>query len=86
MVVAAIVTIVPAALYSGCIIPIASLSKGAQIMAHLMPAMYYNNIVLGCFLKGSGVVEMWPDVLVLGGYAVCLLGTGYALFTKRPKV
>ncbi|MDD2219482.1 MAG: ABC transporter permease [Desulfoplanes sp.] len=86
MVVAAIVTIVPAALYSGCIIPIASLSKGAQVMAHLMPAMYYNNIVLGCFLKGSGAAEMWPDVLVLGGYAVCLLGTGYALFTKRPKV
>ena len=86
MIVSAIVTVVPAALYSGVIIPIPSLSEYAQAAAHLLPAMYYTEIVLGSFLKGVGISALWPDVLILGIYAGVLFLAGYLLFTKRPAV
>ena len=86
MIVSSIVTVVPAVLYSGVFIPISSLSPTAQVAAHLLPAMYYTNIVLGCFLKGVGIAMLWEDVLVLGGYAAVLFASSYLLFTKRPRV
>jgi ABC-2 type transport system permease protein/ribosome-dependent ATPase len=85
IIVTSILTIVPAALYSGVLIPISSLSKGAQIEAHMMPAMYYTNIVLGSFLKGTGITVLWMNVAVLAVYALILFTTGYLLFTKRPR-
>ena len=85
MMVTAIVTLVPGVLYSGVLIPITSLTKTAQILAHCLPAMYYTNIVVGCFLKGVGLRMLWLDTLVLALYATALFAVGYSLFHKRPS-
>lgn len=85
MIVVSIVTTIPAVLYSGMLIPIPSLSEGAQLVAHLMPTMYYTDIVVGTFLKGISWAALWPDVAVLAAYAAALFGAGFALFSKRPK-
>lgn len=85
MIVVSIVTTVPAVLYSGMLIPIPSLSEEAKLVAHLLPTMYYTNIVVGTFLKGIGWRDLWFDVAVLAAYAVILFGLGFALFSKRPK-
>jgi len=81
----AIITVVPAVLYSGVLIPIASLSDAAKVVAHLLPGMYYTNIVMGSFLKGVRWEALWPDMLVLALYAVALFSCGYALFRKRIR-
>jgi ABC-2 type transport system permease protein/ribosome-dependent ATPase len=86
MIVTMVVTMIPAVLYSGLIIPVVSLGAGAQWVARLMPASYYTDIVVGCFLKGVGWAALWPQVLVLAGFASLLFATGYALFSKRPGV
>ena len=86
MIVTAIFTIVPAVLYSGILIPISSLTRAAQVIAHALPAMYYTNIVLGCFLKGVGLQALWLELLILVLYATVLFTIGYAMFSKRPKV
>jgi ABC-2 type transport system permease protein/ribosome-dependent ATPase len=80
----AILTIVPAVLYSGVLIPISSLSSVASVVAHALPGMYYADIVVGSFLKGVGLATLWPDVLALAAYAVALFAIGYTMFTKRP--
>ena len=85
MVLTAIVTVVPAALYSGVLIPIPSLAGEAQVLAHLLPAMYYANIVTGSFLKGVGFAQLWQDVAILALYAGVLFTAGFFLFRKRPK-
>ncbi len=85
MVVTAIATVVPAALYSGVLVPIPSLSGQAQVIAHALPAMYYTNILTGTFLKGTGMADLWQDVLVLTVYAAALFLVGYSLFSKRPR-
>jgi ABC-2 type transport system permease protein/ribosome-dependent ATPase len=86
MIVTAIFTIVPAVLYSGILIPISSLTQAAQAIAHALPAMYYTNIVLGCFLKGVGIRTLWLELLILTLYATVLFSIGYLMFNKRPKI
>ncbi|HND24875.1 MAG TPA: ABC transporter permease [Rhodocyclaceae bacterium] len=85
MIVASIVSIIPAVLYSGMLLPLSSLAPSALAIAHALPPMYFTNIVVGSFLKGVGWGALWRDVLVLAAYALGLFGIGYLLFTKRPK-
>ncbi|GGY20673.1 ABC transporter permease [Paludibacterium paludis] len=85
MIVTMIVTMIPAVLYSGLIIPIVSLGGGANWVAHLMPAMYYTDIVVGCFLKGVGFDALWRPLGVLAAFATVLFALGYAGFSKRPR-
>ncbi|WP_374320079.1 ABC transporter permease [Aquabacterium sp.] len=85
MIVTAIITIVPAVLYSGVLIPVPSLGPTGQVIAHLLPAMYYTDIAVGCFLKGNGLKELWQECLVLALYSFTLFTLGYRFMTKRPK-
>lgn len=85
MIVTSVITLVPAVLYSGILIPVSSLERSAQIVAHLLPAMYYTNIVTACFMKGAGLEYFWKDVAVLSLYALTLLFLGYVFFRKRTK-
>jgi len=80
-----ILTLVPALDYSGFFMPIASLSPEGQVEAHLLPAMYYTNIVVGSFLKGVGLETLWVELVVLAGYTLALFSAGYFLFSKRPR-
>jgi ABC-2 type transport system permease protein/ribosome-dependent ATPase len=84
MIVASIVSIIPAVLYSGVLLPLPSLSPAASVLAHALPPMYYTNIVVGCFLKAVSWHALWLEVAVLAAYAVGLFGLGYLLFSKRP--
>lgn len=85
LIITIILAMVPTILFSGLLVPVSSLGRGAQIQAHLFPAMYYTNILRGSFLKGVGLEVLWMDVLALAVYAVLLLVIGYWLFTKRPR-
>ncbi len=85
MLLTVIVTIIPAVLYSGLLVPIASMEPGAKLQAHLFPAMYYTDIVLGSFLKGVGLEQLWGEVLALLVYAAALWTASLLMFHKRPK-
>ena len=85
MIMTAIITVVPSVLYSGLLVPISSLEAVAQIEAHLFPAMYYSNIVLGSFIKGVGLEVLWGNVVMLIMYAAALWCLSFFLFQKRPK-
>jgi len=85
MIMTAIITVVPSVLYSGLLIPVSSLEAAAQVEAHLFPAMYYTNIVLGSFIKGVGVEVLWGNALMLVIYAAVLWLLSFSIFRKRPK-
>lgn len=85
MIITIVLSTVPTILFSGLIVPVSSLGRGAQFQAHLFPGMYYTNIVRGTFLKNVGLTVLWTDVLALGVYAAVLGIIGYGLFTKRPR-
>ncbi|MGE5622083.1 MAG: ABC transporter permease, partial [Bacillota bacterium] len=80
-----ILAIVPAVQFSGMFTPVAFLPDSSRLLAHFFPPMYYNNIVQGAFLKGTGWPVLWIDVLVLAGYTAALLAAAYVLFKKRTR-
>lgn len=78
-----IVGIIPAIQFSGMINPIETLSSSAWVQAHLFPPMYFENIVLGSFLKGGGGAALWTNLFVLAGFAALLIAVGHRAFHKR---
>ncbi len=83
LMIASIVGIVPAVQFSGMINPVPSLEGAAWVQAHLFPAMYFENIVLGSYLKGVSGADLWMNACVLGGYAALLIALSYGVFRKR---
>ena len=85
LIITMVVAMIPTILFSGLLVPVASLTRGAKIQAHLYPAMYYTDIVRGSFLKGVGADVLWIDLLALAIFAAAMSVVTYRLFTKRPK-
>ena len=85
LIITMVVAMIPTILFSGLLVPVASLTRGAKVQAHLFPAMYYTDIVRGSFLKGVGAEVLWIDLLALAMFAAGMGGLTYQLFTKRPK-
>jgi len=84
-VVTVILTMVPALEYSGFLTPVESMTTEGQIEAHMFPAIYFTDIVVGSFLKGVGFDSLWPNLLALAAYSAVLFAAGYLLFNKRPR-
>jgi len=80
-----VITFIPAMLYSGLMMPLASLSDSAQLQAHAFPAMYYLRLTWGSFLKGLGWDALWGNVVALMLYAGLLWIIAYLNFHKRPR-
>ncbi|MBS0178046.1 MAG: ABC transporter permease [Nitrospira sp.] len=85
LIITMVVAMIPTILFSGLLVPVSSLTRGAKVQAHLFPAMYYTDIVRGSFLKGVGAEVLWIDLLALAMFAAGMGGLTYQLFTKRPK-
>jgi ABC-2 type transport system permease protein len=72
----------PAILLSGLIFPIANMPVFFQYLTYLNPLMYFVIVTQGIFLKGAGLVLLWPQIT-----AMTILGTGMlALAVARFKV
>ena len=82
-----IITILPAFLYSGMLMPISSMQGVSWMEAHIFPVMYYNHILYDVFLIGQGFDS--PKIVfylfVLMGYVVALLGIGSLLLKKEMR-
>jgi len=85
LMIAVILSVIIALQFSGMLTPVALLTGPNWLLAHLLPAMYYQNVVLGAFLKGSGWAVLWPEALVLAVYSVAVLGVVVLLFRKRTR-
>ncbi len=85
MIISTVLSVIIAIQFSGFITPAASLQGGAWVVAHIFPALYYNDVVKGVFLKGVGFAVLWFDVAVLVLFACVVLVLCHALFRKRMR-
>jgi len=74
--------IFPQALLSGLFWPIEEMPAYLQPLAYIMPLTYANRALRDVMLKGWGLAEIWPDLLILTGFAVLFIALG-ALLTRR---
>jgi ABC-2 type transport system permease protein len=85
LMIAVILSVIIALQFSGMLTPVSLLTGPNYVLAHLLPAMYYQDIVLGAFLKGAGWASLGWEALVLAGYSLAVLAIVYALFHKRTR-
>ncbi len=76
-------TILPTIMLSGFLFPISSMPQPLQYLAHILPATYFLIIIRGIMLKGVGLAELWPDVLILTGLGIFLVGNAIRRFRMR---
>jgi ABC-2 type transport system permease protein len=84
-IVTVIVTVIPAFLYSGILIPVANLEGAARIVAHLYPSMYFMRIVHGVYLKDLGLPSLLPHMMILVLYFFILFSAGIWVFRKKER-
>jgi len=66
-------TLLPSFLLSGFIFPISSMPGIIQFFTYLVPAKYFLIVLRGIFLKGTGLVTLWPEVVSLLIFASLIL-------------
>jgi ABC-2 type transport system permease protein len=74
--------IIPQALLSGMFWAVEELPAYLQPVAYVMPLTYANRALRDVMLKGWGLSDIWPNVLILLGFAALFIAAG-ALLTRR---
>jgi ABC-2 type transport system permease protein len=55
--------------------------QAVQAVSYLMPNRHYTGVVRGIMLKGTGLADLWPQVLILGVIGLVL----YVLAASRLR-
>ena len=76
-------TMLPNALLSGMIFPIASMPAPLRLVTNVVPARWFIVIARGIMLKGVGLEHLWLATLVLCARTVVLLGAAVRRFDAR---
>ncbi|HCV44460.1 MAG TPA: ABC transporter permease [Bacteroidetes bacterium] len=67
----------------GFAFPIENMPAVIQWISYLIPLRYFLVIVRGIFLKGTSIVELWPQALALFVFGVSILTLSVLRFRKR---
>ena len=82
MMTSAFVFMMPMILLSGLIFPIENMPAAIRYGTVVIPLRYYNDIVRGIFLKGSGIDVLWPEGAILVGIGVVVFALASRRFRK----
>jgi ribosome-dependent ATPase len=65
-----VISIIPAANFSGVLVPVSSLAGPARLAGLGFPSAWYELVSVGTFTKGLGFQDLWPNLLALAGFFV----------------
>ena len=74
--------VMPNILLSGFMFPRAAMPALFQWFSLLLPLTHYLLILRGILLKGVGLEAIWPQVVILCGFAVALISLAVRRFHK----
>ena len=83
MLTALLATMLPSALLSGMIFPVASMPGWLQPVTNIVPAKWFIVIARGIMLKGVGLAILWRETLILATMALLLLAAAMRSFKPR---
>lgn len=72
----------PIMFLSGTVVPVDSMPAALQSASAMSPLRHYLDIVLGIFLKGAGMAELWPQAIALLAIGLPLFGVAAVIFRK----
>jgi ABC-2 type transport system permease protein len=74
MIAAVFLSMFPAILLSGFVFPLENMSLPLRLLSYFFPGRYFVTALRGIYLKGIGITVMWPEALLLLGFAVGIIG------------
>ena len=77
--------ILPNILLSGFIFPRSAMPEPAQWVGAALPLTYFLTVMRSVLLKGVEFGDVWPQALVLTGFAVLLVGMSVRKFSKTVE-
>ena len=80
---AAVIAIIPSVNFSGLVVPVSSLSGGGWLIGVAFPSSWYEQISVGTFTKSLGFSELWPNHVVLAGFAVLFVAVSIFALKKQ---
>jgi ABC-2 type transport system permease protein len=78
-----VATFLPAFLLSGFMFDIANMPKVLQLITYAIPARYFVTFLRGLYLKGAGLIQLWPECLLMVVFAGLMLLLAMKTFHKR---
>ncbi|UOE40194.1 ABC transporter permease [Chryseobacterium suipulveris] len=82
MLISLVGTMLPTVMLSGFMFPIENMPPPLQVVANVIPAKWYYEIVKNIMIKGTGIEVIWKHILVLSGTMILL----FALAVKKFKI
>ena len=76
-------SLLPSLLLSGMLFPIENMPRVLQVLSRIIPARYFVHALRGILLKGSGLADLWPDLVALLAFAIAILAVATARFQRR---
>lgn len=76
---------VPAILFSGFVFPVSSMPEVMQVFAYMNPLLYFITIIRGVFLKGTGFLILWKELLVLAVIGSTLIFLSSKRISRRME-
>lgn len=73
----------PLMFLSGTLVPVESMPVILQKFSLISPLRYYMDVILGIFLKGAGIAELWPQALALFVIGSLLFGIAIRVFRRQ---
>ena len=80
---ASVFVLLPNVLLSGFMFPREAMPLAARIIGYFLPLTFYLQFMRGVILKGVGLRELWPQALVLVGFAVLAFTFAVRRFHKQ---
>lgn len=74
----------PLMFLSGTLAPIESMPNALQFASLASPLRHYMDVILGVFLKGTGIETLWPQALFLLAIGVPLFAMAARMFRRKP--
>lgn len=81
----AILTVLPATMFAGMMVPVSSLSGMARIMRRLFPMSYFLPVSVGTFTKGLGFSDLAANLAALAIFIPALTMLSLLLLRKQER-
>ena len=78
-----VISIIPAANFSGLLVPVSSLSGGGRLLGLGFPSAWYQPISVGAFTKGLGFEDLWPNLLCSRAFSSLYLVAAQLILRKQ---
>ena len=74
---------VPTLLLTGFVFPLEPMPIYIKMFSYCLPLTYYLDVIRGIVLRGAGMIELWPQTLILLAFSVGLILISVVRFRKK---